>query len=171
MATILKNKFEGNFVIVPKAFLTDESLKLRERGLIATILSFPEGWNFNVKRLMKITSEGRDSIHTSIKILKEKGYLVEYQDRDDNGKFGRSIIEICPESNIPCTEKPYTAKPDTVKPKTGKPNPANQPQYNNKELNNNRLNNNRLNNNRCKESEEKFHGRDWTDEEQRLYRL
>ena len=38
MATILKNKFEGNFVIVPKAFLTDESLKLRERGLIATIL-------------------------------------------------------------------------------------------------------------------------------------
>lgn len=141
MATILKNKFEGNFVIVPKAFLTDESLKLRERGLIATILSFPEGWNFNVKGLMKITSEGRDSIHTSIKILKEKGYLVEYQDRDDNGKFGRSIIEICPESNIPCTEKPYTAKPDTVKPKTGKPNPGNQPQYNNKELNNNRLNN------------------------------
>lgn len=166
MATILKNKFEGNFVIVPKAFLTDESLKLRERGLIATILSFPEGWNFNVKGLMKITSEGRDSIHTSIKILKEKGYLVEYQDRDDNGKFGRSIIEICPESNIPCTEKPYTAKPYTVKPKTGKPNPANQPQYNNKELNNNRLNNNR-----CKESEEKLHGRDWTDEEQRLYRL
>ena len=156
MATILKNKFEGNFVIVPKAFLTDESLKLRERGLIATILSFPEGWNFNVKGLMKITSEGRDSIHTSIKILKEKGYLVEYQDRDDNGKFGRSIIEICPESNIPCTEKPYTAKPDTV----------NQPQYNNKELNNNRLNNNR-----CKESEKKLHGRDWTDEEQRLYRL
>lgn len=166
MATILKNKFEGNFVIVPKAFLTDESLKLRERGLIATILSFPEGWNFNVKGLMKITSEGRDSIHTSIKILKEKGYLVEYQDRDDNGKFGRSIIEICPESNIPCTEKPYTAKPDTVKPKTGKPNPGNQPQYNNKELNNNRLNNNR-----CKESEKKLHGRDWTDEEQRLYRL
>lgn len=166
MATILKNKFEGNFVIVPKAFLTDESLKLRERGLIATILSFPEGWNFNVKGLMKITSEGRDSIHTSIKILKEKGYLVEYQDRDDNGKFGRSIIEICPESNIPCTEKPYTAKLDTVKAKTGKPNPANQPQYNNKELNNNRLNNNR-----CKESEKKMHGRDWTDEEQRLYRL
>ena len=37
--------------------------------------------------------------------------------------------------------------------------------------NNKELNNNRLNNNRCKESEEKLHGRDWTDEEQRLYRL
>ncbi|MCQ2544767.1 MAG: helix-turn-helix domain-containing protein, partial [Lachnospiraceae bacterium] len=58
---VLKNKIEKNFVVVPRAFLMDRTLRLKERGLVATLLSLPDNWNFTVKGLATITGDGKES--------------------------------------------------------------------------------------------------------------
>lgn len=183
MPKILKNPYDKGFVIVPREYVTDKTLKLRERGLIVTILSLPDEWDFNIKGLATITGEGRDSVSKSVRILKEKGYLIEYQERNSDGKFGRIVVEICPgkreadDSSSPCTELPCTEKPDTDNPSTGKPDSAepctgNPAQYNNNKSNNNRSNNKKSNNNKCIEGGKESDGgesRVWTDAEKILY--
>lgn len=134
---ILKNKFSGNYVIVPKVFLMDEKLKLRERGLIATLLSFPDNWNFTAKGLGKITGEGKESINRSMRILIDKGYLIRRQERTKQGKYSENYIEICPDGKAANSlNKPMSANPSADKPLT-----KYQQQLNNKESNNNGINN------------------------------
>lgn len=164
MAVLLKNKIQGNFVIVPRSVLNDKRLKAKDKGIMAVILGLSEGWNFNIRGLESITGEGRDSLITTIKRLKELKYLVEYQERDKNGKFARNIIEVRTDTNVPQTDKPYTAEPDTVEPFTGKLG-----LYNNKQINNNKINNKTDK----KGGKEKDGGnnRKWTDAERELYGL
>lgn len=157
---VLKNKFEGNYVIVPKVFLMDRTLKLKERGLIATLLSFPDNWNFSAKGLGTITGEGKESINNSMKILIDKGYLVRRQERDAQGRYRYNCIEICPDgSGLKVSGKPVTGKPSA-----GKPSPKKQPLINNKQLNNKELNNKEC-------IGDKKHARQWSKEEQQLYGL
>lgn len=159
---ILKNKTQGNFVIVSKNILKDKALKLRERGMLVTLLSLPDNWQLSIKGLTKILIDGRDSIQACLKILEEKGYLVRIQERKAKGKFGNIILEIHTEPTVepnpvnPYTDKPYAGLPDTV----------NQPQYNN-----NKSSNNKLKNNKKKEGGNDGNRNKWTAEEKQLYRL
>lgn len=155
---VLKNKIEKNFVVVPRAFLMDRTLRLKERGLVATLLSLPDNWNFTVKGLATITGDGKESIYKSIKILVDKGYLIKGQERDSNGKFSNNYIEVCPEGkSLPFPENPISGKPIP-----GKPVPEKQSQYNNNKLNNKELNNKEY-------TGGDKNAREWTEEERHLY--
>ena len=123
---VLKNRTQGRFVIVSIAPLRDPKLSTRERGLLCTIMSLPDNWEFSVRGLAKILPDGRDSLGSSIQVLEEKGYLSRWQDRNEKGTFGGNFIEvheypvigqsvdgILPQKN---TEKPVTAHPATGSP-------------------------------------------------------
>ena len=73
---ILKNKTQGNFVIVSKSIMHDKSLKLFDRGLLITLMSLPDNWVFNITGLTRILSDGRDAISSGINRLIDQGYLI-----------------------------------------------------------------------------------------------
>lgn len=131
---VLKNKTQGNFVIMSKSILEDKSLSLKDRGLLATLLSLPDNWHFTVNGLAKIIPDGKDSITAGIDKLTELGYLTKEQMRTPNGKFGEVIIEVNETPIRPISRKPISENPSTVKPVP----------ENRAELNNNRVSNNKL---------------------------
>ena len=145
-------------MIVSKIFLQDTSLSLAERGLLATMHSLPDDWDFTVKGMERILPDGEARIKKALNGLIAKGYVRREQDKTEHGRFGNNLICIHekplvekPPAEKPLTEKPPAEKPLTEKPLSEKP-PAEessadsplaerQAQYSNKELNNKEFNN------------------------------
>lgn len=126
---ILKNKTQGKYVNVYKGIAMDRSLSLRDRGMMLTLLSLPDNWEFTIAGLGKILPDGKAAIHASLKSLQNAGYLSKNQSRNDKGIFGENIIEVY--------ETPNTPFPDfrqTDNPVTEKPVPDYQPQLNNNKV-------------------------------------
>ena len=135
---ILKNKTQGNYTIVSNGILKNQSLSLKDRGLIITLLSLPDNWAFTINGLSKIIPDGKDSIKNSLKHLEELGYVSKTQNRGEFGKYGNIVIEVHETPILPIVENPLTEKPLTEKPLTGKPVPENLSQYNNNKYNTNK---------------------------------
>lgn len=130
---ILKNKTQGNYTIVSNGILKNQSLSLKDRGLIITLLSLPDNWAFTINGLSKIIPDGKDSIKNSLKHLEELGYVSKTQNRGEFGKYGNIVIEVHETPILPIVENPLTEKP-----LTGKPVPENLSQYNNNKYNTNK---------------------------------
>ena len=53
--SILRNTTNReNFLIVSKIFLQDTTLSINERGLLASMHSLPDNWEFSIAGMMKI---------------------------------------------------------------------------------------------------------------------
>ena len=141
---VLKNKTQGNYVNVYKGIVTDRSLRLKDRGMLLTLLSLPDNWNFTAAGLEKILPDGKAAIYSSLDNLQKAGYLTKEQGRGEGGVFAANIIEIHETPCPPFTENPLPEKPSTENPFTEKPVPENRTQLNNNRLNNKELNNHRF---------------------------
>mgnify|MGYP003367548989 CR=1 FL=1 len=135
---ILKNKTQGNYTIVSNGILKNQSLSLKDRGLIITLLSLPDNWAFTINGLSKIIPDGKDSIKNSLKHLEKLGYVSKTQNRGEFGKYGNIVIEVHETPILPIVENPLTENPSTENPLTGKPVPENLSQYNNNKYNTNK---------------------------------
>jgi len=51
---VFKNKTQGQYVNVYKDILKNHSLSLRDRGMVVTLLSLPDNWEFTISGLSKI---------------------------------------------------------------------------------------------------------------------
>ena len=123
---VFKNKTQGQYVNVYKDILKNHSLSLRDRGMVVTLLSLPDNWEFTISGLSKIIPDGKSSIRASLTHLEELGYISRTQERAERGKFGKIAIEIHETPIAPLS--------------AGKPSPENRTQYNNNQLNNNQVN-------------------------------
>lgn len=141
---VLKNKTQGNYVNVYKGIVMDRSLRLKDRGMLLTLLSLPDNWNFTAAGLEKILPDGKAAIYSSLDNLQKAGYLTKEQGRGEGGVFGANIIEIHETPCPPFTDFPFTDNPSPEKPFTEKPVPENRTQLNNNRLNNKELNNHRF---------------------------
>ena len=140
---VLKNKTQGNFTLVSNTILRDKRLSLRDRGLLCTIISLPDGWQFSIAGLSAIMKDGKDAIRASIVTLQSLGYLHVNRSRDARGQFV-STYEVFPESEA-AVESPTTSSkkesrcgnPDTDNPtrpsKYGAPETVSPPE-NNKDI-------------------------------------
>lgn len=114
--------------MVSKEILKDSRLKLRERGLLITLLSLKDDWDFSIRGLAAILPDGRDAIDKSFKKLIELGYVSIKPVRGENGTFAGNDVEIF---EIPASA-PITENPDTVIPYTVRPDAGKTSQYKNK---------------------------------------
>ena len=72
---VLKNKTKrDNFLVVSKIFLQDQRLSLMERGLLATMHSLPDDWEFTIMGMEKILPDGKYKIKVALDGLVKKGY-------------------------------------------------------------------------------------------------
>ena len=123
---ILRNPNKDKFTIVDNTALKDKNLSLKARGLLITMLSLPDNWDFSEKGLRAILEkDGQSSIRSGLKELEEYGYLVRTRERDQHGKI----------SNVAWTiyDYPHLENPSMVNPSLDNPNLENQPQLNTKQ--------------------------------------
>ena len=143
---VLKNKTQGLYVNVSKDILLDQNLNLRDRGMLVTILSLSDNWDFNVKGFSKILPDGVDCIRSSVNELIRRGYLTGGQERSGSGRFGKNVIEVHqvpvpPQLENPITVNSFTEKSKTVSSITEVPHTENPTQVINNKVNNKKANN------------------------------
>ena len=86
---------ESGFTIIDNHPLRDGRLSLAARGLLSTLLSLPDDWQFSEAGLIKILPDGRRRVHGAIAELEQAGYIVRSgQQRDGKGRLLSQIWDI-----------------------------------------------------------------------------
>lgn len=131
---VLRKAHKSNFTVIDNQVFKS-NLSLKARGLLSTMLSLPDNWNFSTAGLTSILpSDGESVIRSAIKELESGGYLTRERIRDDKGKI---IDWLWTFSDYPQDENPHVENPHVDKPQLDNPHVGNQPQLNTKEENTN----------------------------------
>lgn len=72
----LKKKVSKDFTTIHNTMIRDMNLGATERGVLLTMLSLPDNWDFSIKGLTSILPDGYTKISTSLKKLEKAGYLI-----------------------------------------------------------------------------------------------
>ena len=88
----------------------------------------PDGWDFTLKGLAKLSADGLDSTRSAIRALEKSGYIIRRQLYDGQGRFAKNeytVFEspqpVSPSSDIPLSGNPTTGNPATATPLAGSP--------------------------------------------------
>lgn len=119
-----KNK---NYTTMSNYHLRDPNLSNKARGLLSTMLSLPDNWDYTTRGLAKICKDGVDGITAQLKELEQYGYLIRNRIRDTSGRIIDMEYIIYERPHPASTD---TEKPDMVKPDTGLPRPETPAQIN-----------------------------------------
>ena len=79
-----------NYTTMSNTHLRDKNLSLKAKGLLSTILSLPDDWNYSISGIVSICKENESSVKSGLNELKEAGYMVIeklYSDESGTGKF------------------------------------------------------------------------------------
>ena len=72
----IKKIYKEKFTVLASSMFSDRNLNLKDRGLLATMMSLPDDWDFSIKGLASILSDGERAIRCSLLRLEEEGYLI-----------------------------------------------------------------------------------------------
>lgn len=85
---------DQNFTVLPDAALQDVRLSYASRGVLADLLTRPDGWAGNADALSRLAKEhrvrqrdGRTAVRAAFAELEEYGYLVRTRIKDTQGRF------------------------------------------------------------------------------------
>lgn len=109
------------FTHIPNPPLRDPALTLQAKGLFCMMLSLPEGWDFTIGGLAKISGCGRDKIRGCLQNLEDAGYLLREQGHGETGQFAGNVYVLYDEKTAPLSGFPATGKPATGNPSSGNP--------------------------------------------------
>ena len=117
--------------------LRDRNLSNKARGLLSTMLSLPDDWDYTTRGLASICKDGVDSITAQLKELEVCGYLVRKRRRDERGRMCDVEYIIYEEPHLPSPDRdlPDTDSPHTENPYMDKPYTENAAQLNIDKLN------------------------------------
>lgn len=77
----------ADYTMVSNVALRDRTLSFRARGILAYVLSLPDGAACNVHQLTRLSLEGRDAVRTALAELVEAAYVTRVKNRDANGTW------------------------------------------------------------------------------------
>ena len=70
------------------SILQSNKLSTKAKGMLGTLLSLPDNWDFSVSGLAKkFCKEGKDAVREMLNELEQFGYLVRRQLKGKNGRF------------------------------------------------------------------------------------
>lgn len=107
MAFLRKEHKENYTCISNDVFKSDLSLKAR--GMLCTMLSLPDDWEFSENGLQAILKDGQTSVRSAIKELESAGFLSRTRERDENGRMGKYVWIVC---DYPRFENPNLVNPN-----------------------------------------------------------
>lgn len=65
-----------NYTVMSNHHLRDKNLSLKAKGLLSVMFSLPDSWNYSIPGLCSILKENETAVRSTIKELKETGYLI-----------------------------------------------------------------------------------------------
>ncbi|MFF7142290.1 hypothetical protein ACFZB5_13710 [Streptomyces nodosus] len=100
MLIIHRSKPTGNFTILPNELLRDDRLSYCARGVLAELLSRPNGWETNADALWERArrhrggrGEGRRAMRAALAELEDAGYMVRHKRKGEKGRFV-TVLEL-----------------------------------------------------------------------------
>ena len=110
-----------DFTVITNSVFKDRRLSAKAKGILVEMLSLPENWDYTLKGLTTLFSDGIDSIRQGIKELEENGYIVRERKRDARGRLGgmeyviyetpEKAVENSVENSSPEQSAPMIAEP------------------------------------------------------------
>ncbi|MDO4542624.1 MAG: hypothetical protein Q4C00_07350, partial [Bacillota bacterium] len=71
----IRKEYKYGFTTVSNEMYRDNRLSLKDRGLLGTMLSLPDYWDFSIRGLASMLEDGVTAIGASLRKLEETGYL------------------------------------------------------------------------------------------------
>ncbi|MFF2852638.1 hypothetical protein ACFVT5_41055 [Streptomyces sp. NPDC058001] len=101
MLKIRRSRPADNFTILPNATLRDDRLTYCARGVLAELLSRPEGWETNADALSDrarrhrgdVVGEGRRGLRSAFAELEAAGYIIRRKEKAARGRFV-TVLEV-----------------------------------------------------------------------------
>ena len=116
-----------DFTVVANCVFKDRSLSAKAKGILVEMLSLPESWDYTLKGLTTLFSDGIDSIRQGINELEKHGYIVRERKRDARGRLGGMEYVIYETPHVVQEDSQYvenlidSAYPESPEPTTEKP--------------------------------------------------
>ena len=83
--SIIRKVQRDTFTVIDNEPLRDARLSWKATGLLAYLLSLPDGWEVKGRELANRKTDGRDSVFAGMKELEELGYIERVSERAANG--------------------------------------------------------------------------------------
>lgn len=112
MAVFRKVK-KTDYTVIDNNIFKNKNLTLKGKGLLCTMLSLPDDWEFSEEGLASISNTSRTCIRSTLDELMEYGYLTRKRNRDSKGRLTDTEYTIYEE---PMYQKPTLVKPTLEKP-------------------------------------------------------
>ena len=111
--TFVRTHKDRNYTVLDNTFIRDVTLSWKAKGVMTYLLSLPDDWSVNFSEVLRHSADGETALKSTIKELKEHGYLVSRRLQSSEGKFIGFTYEIIenPESSNHQVEKPSGGKP------------------------------------------------------------
>lgn len=119
----------SDFTIMPNYPFRDMRLSFKGRGLLGTMLTLRDDWDYTLAGLTAISPHGKSYVSTGLNELERLGYLERRQLRDEQGLFIDTEYVIY---EVPRSTLPPDGNPETENPEAASPPPENPPQLNTK---------------------------------------
>ena len=137
--SVYRRHRKTNYTCIDNKVFWDHSLSLKAKGLLAQIYSLPDDWDYSIKGLATLFSDGETAVSNAIQELIDHGYIVRTQKTNQYGRFDGYEYDIyetphTQNDNIE-SEKPYSENPVTENPLSENPTQLNTNISNTKVLN------------------------------------
>ena len=132
---IIKRR-KRNYTTIDNTIFKDKNLSAKAKGILSQMFSLPDDWNYSIKGLSDLFSDGELSIKNGLDELKERGYLKVNCIRDSKGRISDWLYIIKEDPNLDDT---YHTTPEL----------ENQHLESEEQLNTNILSTNKSNTNQC----------------------
>lgn len=125
----------NNYTVMSNYHLREREMSLKAKGLLSLMLSLPNDWDYTIEGLVTICKENETAIKSTLKELKNFGYLEIKKVQNQKGQFEY-------EYNI--YEKPQSKKPEVENLEVENPSVENQGQLNTNKQNTKKINTNNI---------------------------
>lgn len=103
-----------DYTVIANHVFRNKELSLKAKGLLTLMLSLPDNWDYTIKGLACICSDGVDSINTAVRELEKHGYITRKRIRNMKGQLKETeytIREIPVEVSEPTLDTPKQELP------------------------------------------------------------
>lgn len=87
MSSVIRVVKNCNYTTLSNYHFRDKRLSWKAKGLLSTMLSLPDDWNYTIEGLASLSDDGIKATNSGLTELEKYGYLVRKQLRDNNGHF------------------------------------------------------------------------------------
>lgn len=105
MANVVRVIKNSNYTTLSNYHFKDRRLSWKAKGLLSTMLSLPDNWNYTIEGLATLAGDGIKSTNSGLAELEKNGYLTRTQLRDENGHFAMTEYTIFEEPVVEVTKE------------------------------------------------------------------